>query len=64
MAEKKQENTQQNGSLSMDDLDTSSVLEDAEIWCKAETQLVIGSFIAAAIALVLGLMIVPTSVFH
>lgn len=64
MTEKKQETTQQDGSLSVDDLDTSSVLEGAEPWDKAETQLVVGSFIAAAIALVIGLMLVPTSVFH
>jgi len=64
MTEKNQENTQRNGSLSTDDLDTSSVLEGAEPWDKAETQLVVGSFIAAAIALVVGLMLVPTSIFH
>jgi len=64
MTEKKQERTQQNGSLSVEDLDTSSVLEGAEPWDKAETQLVLGSFIAAAIALIVGLMLVSTSVFH
>jgi hypothetical protein len=64
MAEDKQQDKQQGGSLSMDDLDTSSVLEGAEPWDKAETQLVVGSFIAALITLVAGLMLVPTSVFH
>ncbi len=54
----------QSGSLSSENLDTSSVLEGAEPWDKAETQLVVGSFIAAGIALVLGLLMVPTSVFH
>lgn len=64
MAEEKQENTQRDGSLSADNLDTSSVLEGAEPWEKAETQLVVGSFIAAAVALVVGLAFVPTSIFH
>ncbi len=54
----------QDGSLSSENLDTSSVLEGAEPWDKAETQLVVGSFIAAGIALILGLLMVPTSVFH
>ncbi len=54
----------QDGSLSTDNLDTSSVLEGAEPWDKAETQLVVGSFIAAGIALIIGLILVPTSIFH
>jgi hypothetical protein len=52
------------GSLSGDELDTSSVLEGAEPWEPIETKLVIGSLICALIALVIGLAIVPTSVFH
>ncbi len=54
----------QDGSLSTENMDTSSVLEGAEPWDKAETQLVVGSFIAAGIALVIGLLLVPTSIFH
>ncbi len=54
----------QDGSLSAENMDTTSVLEGAEPWDKAETQLVVGSFIAAAIALVVGLWLVPTSVFY
>ncbi len=52
------------GSLSVEEMDTTSVLEGAEPWDKAETQLVVGSFVAAAIALVIGLLMVPTSVLH
>ncbi len=52
------------GSLSVEEMDTTSVLEGAEPWGKAETQLVVGSFVAAAIALVIGLLMVPTSVLH
>ncbi len=54
----------QDGSLSVDDMDTTSVLEGAEPWDGAETQLVVGSFIAAAISLIIGLWLVPTSVFY
>lgn len=52
------------GSLSAENMDTSSVLEGAEPWDKAETHLVVGSFIAAGIALVIGLLLVPTSIFY
>lgn len=62
MSDKKTDNT--SGSLSMDDMDTSSVLEGAEPWEPIETKLVLGSLICALIVLVIGLAIVPTSVFH
>ncbi len=64
MAEDIKKQDSQDGSLSSENLDTSSVLEGAEPWDAAETQLVVGSFIAAGIALILGLIMVPTSVFH
>ncbi len=64
MAEDIKKQDPQDGSLSSENLDTSSVLEGAEPWDTAETQLVVGSFIAAGIALILGLIMVPTSVFH
>ncbi len=64
MEENTKQQESQEGSLSSENLDTTSVLEGAEPWDKAETQLVVGSFIAAGIALVLGLLMVPTSVFH
>ncbi len=64
MEQNTQQQSPQDGSLSGENLDTSSVLEGAEPWDKAETQLVVGSFIAAGIALILGLALVPTSVFH
>ena len=62
MSEKQQ--TDRSGSLSGEDLDTSSVLEGAGPWEPIETKLVVGSLICAAIALVIGLILVPTSVFH
>ncbi len=64
MTEEKEVHTPESGSLSAEELDTSSVLEGAEPWGRAETQLVLGSFIAAAVALLIGLILVPTSVFH
>ncbi len=60
MAEK-QKNS---GGLSCDDMDTGSVLEGAEPWEPIETKLVVGSLICAVVALVIGLILVPTSVFH
>ena len=57
-------NEKQGGALSGDDLDTSSVLEGAEPWEPIETKLVVGSLICAAIALIVGLILVPTSIFH
>ncbi len=59
-----QENNTDFGSLNTEDLDTSSVLEGAEEWSPIETKLVVGSFIAAGIALIIGLIIVPTSILH
>ncbi len=62
MAEEK--HTTGTGSLTGGDMDTSSVLEGAEPWEPVETKLVVGSLIVAGIALVIGLILVPTSVFH
>lgn len=59
-----QEKNQNSGTLSGEDMDTSSVLEGAEPWIPAETKLVVGSLALAAVVLLIGLMIVPTSVFH
>nr|WP_320010719.1 hypothetical protein [uncultured Desulfobulbus sp.] len=47
-----------------EDMDTTSVLEGAEPWEPIETKLCMYSFIAAAIALVIGLFLVPTSIIH
>ncbi len=58
------EQATESGTLSAADMDTGSVLEGAEPWEPIETKLVLYSFIAAAIALVIGLILVPTSVFH
>ncbi len=52
------------GGLSGQDMDTSSILEGAEPWEPIETKLVVGSLICAVIALIIGLALVPTSIFH
>lgn len=53
----------EDGSLS-GDMDTSSVLEGAEPWEPIETKLCLYSFIGAGIALIIGLILVPTSILH
>lgn len=63
MAEDKNK-VQESGSLTGGDLDTSSVLEGAEDWEPVETKLVVWSLVIAGIALILGMVIVPTSIFH
>jgi len=62
MAEEKFEGG--SGSLTGDNMDTGSVLEGAEPWEPIETKLVVGSLLAAAVALIIGLILVPTSIFH
>jgi len=46
------------------DMDTESVLAGAEPWEPVETKLVLYSFLAALVALVVGLIVVPTSILH
>ena len=62
MAESKK--STETGTLTSDALDTDDVLEGAEPWEPIETKLVVYSFIAAAIVLIIGLILVPTSIFH
>ena len=59
MAEEKQ-----TGSLTSEALEAEDVLAGSEPWDTAETKLVVWSFIIAAVALVVGLFIVPTSILH
>ncbi|PIE55891.1 MAG: hypothetical protein CSA34_07025 [Desulfobulbus propionicus] len=47
-----------------EDMDVDSALEGAEPWEPIETKLCLYSFLAAAVALVIGLILVPTSIFH
>jgi len=52
------------GTLTSESLDTEDVLEGAEPWEPIETKLVLWSFVVAAIALLIGLILVPTSILH
>ena len=54
----------ESGSLTSDALEAEDVLEGAEEWSSDETKLVVWSLVAAAIALIIGLIVVPTSIFH
>ncbi len=62
--EEKKETQSGTGSLSVDALEAEDVLAGAEEWSSTETWLVVGSFIAAIIALFIGLLVVPTSILH
>ncbi len=55
---------QDTGTLSGGDMDTSSVLENAEEWEPIETKLVVWSLVAAGFFLIIGLMLAPSSIFH
>lgn len=44
--------------------EVDEVLTDAEPWDSIETKLVVWSFVIAAIALIAGLFLVPTSILH
>ena len=59
-----EETTKTSSSLSGDALEVEDVLAGAEEWSSGETWLVLGSFGAALVALIIGLMIVPTSIIH
>ena len=52
------------GSLSGEEMDTSSALEGAEAWELIETKLVLGSLACAIVSLIIGLILVPTSILH
>ncbi len=52
------------GSLTGAALEADDVLAGAEPWEPIETKLVAWSLVIAAIALILGLFLVPTSVLH
>jgi len=50
------------GSLTGSALEADDVLAGAEEWSPVETKLVLWSFAIAAVALIIGLLIVPTSI--
>ena len=62
--EKKKEEIAGSGSLTGDALEADDVLAGSEPWEPVETKMVLWSFVIAAIALIIGLIVVPTSIFH
>jgi hypothetical protein len=52
------------GSLSGEMLEAEDVLAGSEPWDPVETKLIVWSFVIAAIALIIGLFVVPTSILH
>jgi len=52
------------GTLTGQDLEAEDVLAGSEPWEPIETKMVVWSFVIAAIALIIGLLIVPTSILH
>ena len=52
------------GSLTAESLEAEDVLAGSEPWDPVETKMVVWSFVIAAIALIIGLFIVPTSILH
>jgi len=52
------------GSLTGQDVEAEDVLAGSEPWEPIETKMVVWSFVIAAIALIVGLFIVPTSILH
>jgi len=64
MQEKDNEYVSGTGSLSGQNLEAEDVLAGSEPWEPIETKMVLWSFIIAAIALIIGLFVVPTSIFH
>ncbi|NOZ24926.1 MAG: hypothetical protein GXO94_02390 [Nitrospirae bacterium] len=52
------------GSLTGAALEAEDVLAGAEPWEPVETKLVVWSLVIAAVALIIGLIVVPTSILH
>jgi hypothetical protein len=52
------------GSLTTDSLEVDDVLSGSEPWEPIETKMIVWSFVIAFIALIIGLLIVPTSILH
>jgi hypothetical protein len=52
------------GSLTGQNVEAEDVLAGSEPWEPIETKMVVWSFVIAALALIIGLFIVPTSILH
>ena len=64
MQKKDKENVSGTGSLTGQMVEAEDVLAGSEPWEPIETKMVVWSFVIAAIALIIGLFVVPTSILH
>ena len=64
MAEESREKESGTGTLTGEALKVDDVLAGAEPWELIETKMVVWSFAIAGVALLIGLVLVPTSIFH
>jgi len=64
MEEEPKEPASGTGTLTGEALNADDVLAGAEPWEPIETKMVVWSFVIAGIALLIGLVLVPTSIFH
>jgi len=66
LAEEKKEieDNSGSGSLTSDALEVEDVLAGSEPWEPIETKMVVWSFVIAIIVLIIGLIVVPTSILH
>jgi hypothetical protein len=62
--EENKKETPTSGSLTGDALESDDVLAGSEPWEAVETKMVVWSFVIAIIALIIGLIFVPTSILH
>jgi hypothetical protein len=64
MKEENEEQGSGTGALTGEMLEAEDVLAGSEPWAPIETKMIVWSFVVAAIALIIGLFIVPTSILH
>jgi len=64
MQKKDEENVSGTASLNGHNIEAEDVLAGSEPWEPIETKMVVWSFVIAAIALIIGLFVVPTSILH
>ena len=64
MSEERKRDVAGTGSLSVESLEAEEVMEGAEPWESWETKLVFGSLAVAIVVLIIGLLLVPSSVLR
>lgn len=64
MKKEDEEKVSGKGALTGEMLEAEDVLAGSEPWDPIETKMIVWSFVIAAIALIIGLFVVPTSILH